>query len=125
MKKYYSITGGALLSSTILLAGCGSESNPTSATEEGEDSIQIVATIAQIADPLEIIGGEHVSVKALMGPGVDPHLYEATQSDIGTLQEADLIFYSGLHLEANMMDVFSNTSVPSTAIAEAIPWKIC
>ena len=56
-----------------------------------------------------------------MGPGVDPHLYEATQSDIGNAPRKDLIFYSGLHLEANMMDVFSNTSVPALAVAEAIP----
>ncbi|WP_260681935.1 metal ABC transporter solute-binding protein, Zn/Mn family [Alkalicoccobacillus porphyridii] len=105
------------VSCLALLAAC--QSDTTDGTEN--ESIDIVTTIAQIADPLSVIGGEHINVTALMGPGVDPHLYEATQSDISTLQNADLIFYSGLHLEANMMDVFSNSSVPSVAISETIP----
>jgi manganese/zinc/iron transport system substrate-binding protein len=40
-----------------------------------------------------------------MGPGVDPHLYKASEGDVRLLQEADLIFYNGLHLEAQMGEV--------------------
>ncbi len=40
-----------------------------------------------------------------MGPGVDPHLYKATQGDLGKLSNADLVFYNGLHLEGKMGEV--------------------
>ena len=41
-----------------------------------------------------------------MGPGVDPHLYKATSSDLIRLQRAEVILYSGLHLEGKMQETF-------------------
>ena len=75
-----------------------------------KEKIQIVATIAQIGEPMQIIGGDRVEVKSLMGLGVDPHLYKAMQGDISKLQNADMCFYSGLHLEGNMGEIFSKLS---------------
>lgn len=94
-------------------------------TGEGERSgkIRIVTTIAQIAEPLAVIGGDRVEVDSLMGPGVDPHLYAATQGDIKKLQSGDIVFYSGLHLEANMVKVFEQIGKerPVLAIGETLP----
>ena len=58
-----------------------------------------------------------------MGPGVDPHLYNATQGDIKKLDSGDVIFYSGLHLEGNMTEIFEQIgkNKPVLAIADAIP----
>lgn len=67
--------------------------------------IKIVTTTGMIADIAKNIGGERVEVTALMGPGVDPHLYKASEGDVRLLQEADVIFYNGLHLEAQMGEV--------------------
>jgi manganese/zinc/iron transport system substrate-binding protein len=58
-----------------------------------------------IADITKNVGGDRVQVTALMGPGVDPHLYKASEGDVLRLQEADVIFYNGLHLEAQMGEV--------------------
>lgn len=68
--------------------------------------LQIVATTGMVADLAKNIGKDSVEVKALMGPGVDPHLYKATQGDLADLQKADIIFYNGLHLEGKMAEVF-------------------
>jgi manganese/zinc/iron transport system substrate-binding protein len=58
----------------------------------------------------------------LMGPGVDPHLYKATQGDIKKLMRADLIVYNGLHLEGKMTDLFDKMDNRNKlAAAEAIP----
>ena len=43
-----------------------------------------------IADAAENIGGDTVSVTALMGPGVDPHLYKASAGDVDRLTAAGL-----------------------------------
>ena len=68
--------------------------------------LTIVTTTGMIADLVKNIGADSVEVQALMGPGVDPHLYKATQGDLGRLQKAELIFYNGLHLEGKMGEVF-------------------
>lgn len=78
--------------------------------------IHVTTTIAQIADPIIEIGGGHVKVTSLMGSGVDPHLYQATTGDISKLNQSDVIFYSGLHLEANMVKVFEQISETKPAI---------
>ncbi|OBZ18845.1 manganese transporter [Bacillus sp. FJAT-27264] len=107
---------------SLVLAACSAEGQEgKGAASDGK--ISIVTTIAQIAEPLSIIGGDKVSVSSLMGPGVDPHLYNATQGDIKKMASADIVFYSGLHLEGNMTEVFEQIgkTKPVKAIAEAIP----
>ena len=73
---------------------------------QGKYPIKIVATTGQVAEMLTRIGGDHVHVDALMGPGVDPHLYRPIASDVGKLNDADAIFYNGLHLEGRMTEMF-------------------
>ncbi len=68
--------------------------------------LNIVATTGMIADVTKNIGGKHVKVTKLMGTGVDPHLYKATQGDLRRLTKADIILYNGLHLEGKMQDIF-------------------
>ncbi|WP_318247473.1 metal ABC transporter solute-binding protein, Zn/Mn family [Rossellomorea aquimaris] len=102
----------------LILAGCGNK-----ASKPSNDKIVVTTTIGQIGDAVKNIGGNHVEVHSLMGPGVDPHLYKAKQSDIGKLQDADIIFYSGLHLEGKMLEIFEkmNEEKPTYAIADSIP----
>tara|TARA_R110001599_G_scaffold151792_4_gene336788 strand:+ start:7940 stop:8851 length:912 start_codon:yes stop_codon:yes gene_type:complete len=85
---------------SFLLFACG---NPK---ETNNEILTIVTTTGMIADVAKNIGKDSVSVAALMGPGVDPHLYKATQGDLSRLQGADIIFYNGLHLEGKMGEVF-------------------
>jgi manganese/zinc/iron transport system substrate-binding protein len=96
MKKFFL----TVLALSLLMSAC--------ATETGNDSngkLNIVTTTGMIADITKNVGGEYVEVTALMGPGVDPHLYKASEGDMRRLQDADLIFYNGLHLEAQMGEV--------------------
>src|SRR5690606_11848249 len=53
------------------------------------------------------VGGDRVEVAGLMGPGVDPHLYQASEGDVTRMMGADVIFYNGLHLEGKMTDIFA------------------
>ena len=119
MKKY-----GVLLIalfSALLMVGACAEKKANEVDTEGK--IHIVTTIAQIAEPLSIIGGEHVAIESLMGPGVDPHLYKATQGDIKKLEGSDIVLYSGLNLEGNLIQAFEKIGQkkPVLAISEAIP----
>ncbi|WP_027964225.1 metal ABC transporter solute-binding protein, Zn/Mn family [Halalkalibacillus halophilus] len=103
---------------SILLIGCGDGNESGSSS----DTLQITTTTAQVGDVVQNIGGDVVEVEALMGPGVDPHLYQPTQSDIRKLGNADMIFYNGLNLEGNMIDVFEQMgdSQPTFAVASSL-----
>ncbi len=88
----------------LTLAGCEAPLPP----DEGPSKVQIVATTSMIADTAREIGGDAVHVDALMGPGIDPHLYKASAGDVERLGKADIVLYTGLHLEAGMATVFDN-----------------
>ncbi len=75
-------------------------------TEREEGKIYLVATTTLLADMANEIGGEYVQVDGLMGPGLDPHLYQASARDVVKMQNADVVLYGGLHLEGKMNDVF-------------------
>lgn len=121
MKHRYRFISVITAMTVILLLGACNSSEGTS-SDEGDEKINIVTTIAQIGQPLEVIGGEHVHVESLMGPGVDPHLYKATQGDINTLESADIVFYNGLNLEGNMNDIFAEIgkAKPVLAVGESL-----
>jgi manganese/zinc/iron transport system substrate-binding protein len=76
-----------------------------------------------VADQVKNIGGPHVEVTTLMGAGVDPHLYNATPADVTALNRADIIFYSGLHLEGKLAELLERMRQrkPTVAVAEVIP----
>lgn len=73
--------------------------------ERRDGRIGVVATVGMIADVAANVGGEYVNVTSLMGPGVDPHLYKASEGDVRRLFRADVIFYAGEHLESKMAEV--------------------
>lgn len=79
--------------------------------------LTIVATTGHIADMVRQVVGDKAEVRALMGPGVDPHLYKASLSDLKQLATADVIFYNGLHLEGKMGEVFHKLSRTKKVIA--------
>ncbi len=109
----------ALLLILGLVAGCAS---PRASARDADGLLQVVTTIGQIADIAQIVGGDHAQVTGLMGAGVDPHLT--------LLQEADIIFYNGLFLEAQLAEVMEQLGQRKTvtAVAEAVdpslllPW---
>lgn len=75
-------------------------------SDAAEKKIKVVATTSMVADLVKNVGGDRVEVHGLMGPGVDPHLYKATATDVLKLQQANVIFYNGLLLEGKMQELF-------------------
>jgi manganese/zinc/iron transport system substrate-binding protein len=100
------------------LAACGGQSSGPS--EAGP--IRVVTTTGMIADLAGRVAGPGAAVEALMGSGVDPHLYKASESDVRKLSEADLILYNGLHLEGKMGDILVKMARrrPVVAVSETV-----
>ena len=89
-----------------------------SIADAGEDTLKIVATTTQAADLIGILSEDVAAgdITALMGAGVDPHLYQPTESDIAAMNQAEMVIYSGLHLEGQFDVVFAALSEQGIAI---------
>ena len=88
------------------------------------DKLNIVTTTSMITDLVSNIGGDVINLQGLMGSGVDPHLYKASEGDVSKLSNADIIFYNGLHLEGKLVEVFEKMKNKKTiAIADALDEK--
>ncbi len=112
----------AISLSLLGLAGCTVQEPGDLSASTHEGPLKVTCTIGMIADVAAAIGGDHVVVTGLMGPGVDPHLYKATQGDLARLKDADLILYHGLHLEGRMADVLVKLArlVPTFQVTDTI-----
>lgn len=108
-----------LVASILFVTGCSSKKETT----EQNGKLVIVTTTGMIKDAIKQVAGDHAEVIALMGPGVDPHLYKATQGDLQKLTNADIVFYNGLHLEGKMGDVLEKLGhlKPVIAVSSEIP----
>ncbi len=115
------IKSAAVVIFALLLAGCGANEG-TDKTADPNALLNIVTTTGQVADMVANVGGDRVQVRALMGPGIDPHLYKASARDVERLRSADIIFYNGLHLEAKMGEVIEQLgrNKPVLAVGEAV-----
>lgn len=112
------IEGFAITLLVFLLSACSSKEN-----KDDNGKLKIVTTTGMIKDAVEHVAGDRAEVIALMGPGVDPHLYKATQGDLQKLTNADIVFYNGLHLEGKMGEVLEKLgkTKPVVAVASEIP----
>ena len=110
-----------------VLSGCGTQAG---AADSADGTLKIVTTTSMITDITQQVAGEHATVTGLMGAGIDPHLYVASEGDVTSLQEAEIIFHNGLFLEAQMEDIFGQLAERKTVVAVAgtidpsrlLPW---
>ncbi len=115
----------AVLAALIVIAGIAvPRLLGDSAASSDDGRLRVTTTTGMVGDLVSNIGGEYVNVTALMGPGVDPHLYKPSAGDVERLSDANVIFYNGLHLEGRMTDIFESldeSGTPTYPVAELIP----
>lgn len=90
----------------VLLLAIVTFSCKNETTEQNNGKLKIVTTTTMITDMVKNIGGDYIEVQGLMGSGVDPHLYKASEGDVSKLFNANVIIYNGLHLEGKLEDIF-------------------
>ena len=94
----------------ILLFACKNPTKPSG-------KLKVVVTTSMLTDLVKNIGADLIEIEGLMGPGVDPHLYKASEGDVSKLFNADVIFYNGLHLEGKLVAVFEKMDTQKTTVA--------
>lgn len=127
-KTYFKKLNESMILSNVLgillvlfLISCGG--NGTGNGEKISKKLKVVATTGMLYDAVIQVGDTLVEAQAIMGPGVDPHLYKATQGDLKKLRDADVIVYNGLLLEGKMGEILGKLgrTKPVIAAAESIP----
>lgn len=88
-------------------------------SNSGNEQPTVLATTSILGDILRNILPPEITVDQLMGPGVDPHLYKASQGDVQSMTNADVIVYNGLHLEGKMSEILERLSRTKNVIAFA------
>ena len=105
-----------IISIVTLFLSCKNE-------KKTNDKLNVVTTTSMVTDLVKNIAGTQINLQGLMGSGVDPHLYKASEGDVSKLANADLIFYNGLHLEGKLVEVFEkmhNKKTKTIAISDAL-----
>ena len=117
MKSIANLSMSAML---FIAAACGG--GATGPADGG--NVKVVATTNIVGDLVRTIGGPQVELEVLMGPGIDPHLYKASAGDVRRMSSAQVIFYSGLHLEGKMSEILERIGergARTVAVAECVP----
>lgn len=104
MRKYI------LLIAALVVLSCKDTKNETG-------KLKVVTTTSMLTDLVKNIGGDYIETQGLMGAGVDPHLYKASEGDVSKLAGADIIFYNGLHLEGKLVEVFEKMGASKKTVA--------
>jgi manganese/zinc/iron transport system substrate-binding protein len=103
---------GVIALAAIVFSGCA-------ATDDDTNTLTVITTTTWLYDAVAGVGGEHVAAESLMGPGIDPHEYVASEGDVTRMESAEIIIYNGLHLEGAMSDVLSQIGEQRRTLAVA------
>lgn len=111
------LSAGLLLS----LPACAPEPDST------EDTLVIYATTGYLADAAAVIDPD-AEIITMVGPGADPHTYQASTRDIQSMQSASLVLWNGLGLEAQLLGILPTFGERQLAVGDRIdrsrllPW---
>lgn len=115
--------GAAMLGLMGLVGAACDRANDSGVSESPDSRLVLVATIGMLEDVVREVAGDRAEVLGMMGPGVDPHLYQPTRTDVGQMIDADAIFLNGLMLEGQLAESLDRARAqgkPVFAVAEAL-----
>jgi manganese/zinc/iron transport system substrate-binding protein len=107
---------------TLGSPGCAEGPGADAAASKGT-VLGVVTTTGMVRDVVARVAGARARVDGLISSGIDPHLYKPTRTDVKSIIDADIVFYSGLHLEGKMTDAFERAGAsgkPVHAITEGL-----
>lgn len=100
----------------ILLAGLLAGATFAAAIPASAKDLNVVASFTVLQDVVHQVGGDHVTVKTLVGPNGDPHEFAPTPDDAKNLKAADLVFVSGDGLEGWMDRLITASGYKGTPV---------
>jgi len=106
-KTFIQVTYALLIS--LIITSC-TKNNDAASSAQKRDKPVVLSTTTLMKDLVDMLWGDQVYSEALMGPGVDPHLYQPTAQDLTKIKDADLIVAHGLHLEGKLVGALESVA---------------
>ena len=119
-----------VIAAALALAGCsaspgtgGGAETPQVDTDAAPHRVTVYATTGYLADAVANIAPA-AEIITMVGPGGDPHTYQPSTRDIQAIQNADVVLWNGLALEAHMEDQLASLGDQQLAVAEQLPEEL-
>ena len=113
-RSWLLVATSILALSVTLLAACGTAATPPASPDQSAapEPIRVVATTAVLADLVQQVGGNRVSIYNLVPPGSDVHTYQVTPQDNVEVSQASLIVSNGAGLFVNLDRLIQGSAAP-------------
>jgi len=98
-----------LCTAIALLAGAVAACDSVPPPSAGDGPLKVAVSIPPQAQCVERIGGQHVSVTVLVGPGHSPATYDPTPRQLSEMASASLYFRIGVAFEGRFAEVLGST----------------
>jgi ABC-type Zn uptake system ZnuABC Zn-binding protein ZnuA len=110
---------GVIALSIVLVACAGGSSEEAGCPVIEDRKINVVATTPMIGEFVSQVGGDNINLTVIMPTEADPHTYEPSPQDAGTIADADLVFYTGLKYEpAAVVKLLESSACSTNVLAE-------
>ena len=111
---------GVIALSIVLVACAGGSSDESGCPVIEDRKINVVATTPMIGEFVSQVGGDNINLTVIMPSEADPHSYEPSPQDAGTIADADLVFYTGLKYEPAAVVKLLESSACSTDVLAVV-----
>lgn len=127
IKKFVRIVPALVASCALALGGCSTSEKPAAKAESAASSSTqedgkpvVLTTFTVIADMVNNVVGDKMSVASITEPDAEIHDYQPTPADIKKAEKADLILNNGLGLERWFERFVADTKVPHFDLSEGV-----
>ncbi|GAB4324135.1 MAG: metal ABC transporter substrate-binding protein [Dehalococcoidia bacterium] len=107
----------ALITLAVIAAACGG------GADEDDSRLDVVASTTILAHFVEQVGGDEVTVQALVPAGADAHTFSLTPGAVRDIARADLVVIAGSGLGAVEDDMMRNARGRVLVLTEGMPLK--
>ena len=103
----------------LLAVVCGGNEGPPTGAANSGGRLEVVTTIEILADLARNVGGDRVSIRSLVPPGVDVESFQTTPQDSIAVSRAGVIVVNGLGLDASLEQVVEGARRIGTVLVVA------